>query len=112
MKPEDIIQARKRWGECQKQYVETHPDEYESSRKLDELIRTRQAQGIIINTSIRNWLEGEITAARVALTIGMIATALIKGQIVIWAIMYIAYRGRVKKVREEAYEADRRAYKK
>ena len=37
-------------------------------------------------------MRGKLTRA-----VGMILTALIKGQVVLWAIMYIAYRGRVKK---------------
>lgn len=110
--PEDIIEERKRWDEFRSNYVKEHPEEYDSSRKLDEWRKARQAQGVIINTSIRNWLEGEITAARVALVVGMLLTTLIKGQIVIWAIMYIAYRSRAKRAREKAYEADRRSYKK
>lgn len=107
LRPEDIIDFRKKHEEYQINYEKTHPEEYESSRKLDEWVKSRQAQGVIINTSIRNWLESEIIAARVALAVGMILTALIKGQIVIWAIMYFAYRGRVNKVTKEAYEADR-----
>ena len=110
--PEDIIQDRKRYEEFHKNYAETHPDKYESSRKLDEWVKMRQAQGVIIDTSIRNWLDGEIISARVALVVGMIITALIKGQIVIWVIMYLAYRFRVKKSTEKAYEADRRRWNK
>lgn len=108
LRPEDIIEFRKKWDEDKSNYVKAHPEKYESSRKLEEWVKTRQAQGVIVNTSIRNWLENEIIAARVALAVGMILTALIKGQIVIWGIMYIAYRGRVNKVKQEAYEADRR----
>lgn len=110
MSIENIIEARKRWDEYRDNYVKTHPEEYESSRKLNEWIKSRQEQGIIINTYRRKWLENEITAARVALAVGMILTALIKGQIFIWAIMYWAYRGRVKKVTKEAYEADRKEF--
>lgn len=108
LRPEDIIQFRKEGEEYKRNYEKTHPEEYESSRKLDEWVKSQQAQGRIINPFVRNWLESEITAARTALIIGMILTVFIKGQIVIWAIMYIAYRGRVKKVTEEAYEADRK----
>lgn len=108
MRPEDIIKMRKEWDEYRVNYEKMHPEQYESSRKLDEWVKEQQAQGKIINPCVRNWLEGEITAARVVLAIGMILTALIKGQVVIWAIMYIAYRGRVKAARKKAYEADRK----
>ena len=107
MSPEEMIKMRKEWDDYRINYAKTHPEQYESSRKLNEWIKEQQVQGKIINPSIRNWLDGEITAARIALAIGMILTALIKGQIVIWAIMYIAYRGRIKKVKKEAFEADR-----
>lgn len=110
--PEDIIRSRKEWDEYKQNYEKNHPEECESSRKLEEWVQTQQAQGKIINPFIKKWLEGEITAARVALVIGMILTALIKGQVVIWAIMYIAYRGRIKRVTQEAYEADRKRWKK
>ena len=111
MKPEDVIEERKRWHEYKANYAKEHPELYESSQKFEEDIRVKQARGEIIDPFIKKWLEGEITAARVALTIGIILTALIKGQIFIWAIMYIAYRCRVNKVREDALEADRRKYK-
>lgn len=107
MSPEEIIKMRKEWDEHRINYEKAHPEQYESGRKLDEWVKEQQSQGKIINPFVEKWLEGEITAARVALAVGMILTALIKGQIVIWAIMYIAYRGRVKKVKEEAFKADR-----
>jgi hypothetical protein len=111
-KLEDIIKSRQEWDEYKKNYIKTHPEEYESSRKLDEWVRTQQAQGKIIDPFIEQWLEGEISAARIALILGMILTVLIKGQIFIWAIMYIAYRGRVKRVRKEAYNKDQQRWRK
>ena len=91
-----------------KNHINPHVDKYEAGRKLQKEMNTRQAQCEIISPFVRNWLEGEIAAARIALIVGMILTALIKGQIVLWAIMYIAYRGRVKKAKQDAIKADRR----
>lgn len=108
MSPEEMIKMRREWDEYRINYEKTHPEKYESSRKLDEWVKEQRAQGKIMNPLVEKWLEGEITAARVALAIGMILTALIKGQIVIWVIMYIAYRGRVNAARKKAYEADRK----
>jgi hypothetical protein len=108
LRPEDVIKFRKEREEYNRNYVREHPEKYESSHKLDEWVKSQQLQGKIINPFIENWLEGEIVAARIALTVGMLLTVLIKGQIFIWIIMYIAYRGRVKHVREKAYESDRR----
>ena len=112
LKPEDIIANRQRWNEFGINYEKNHIDECKNDNSLDQLIKGQQAQGKIVNPFIEKWLEGEIWAARNVLIIGMILTALIKGQIVIWAIMYIAYKGRVKKVRREAFEADQNGRKK
>ena len=111
MRPKDIIEERKRRYEYKINYFKEHPEEYESSRKLDEYVKAKQARGEIVDSFIKQWLENEITSAKVALAIGMILTAFIKGQIFIWAIMYYAYICRVKKAKEEALEADRRKYK-
>ena len=108
MKPEDVIEFRKRSEEFIRQYEKDHPEKYESSHKLDEWVKERKDRGEIVNPFIRSWLEAEIAAARGVLIIGMLLTVLIKGQVVIWAIMYIAYRARVKAVKEKALEADRR----
>lgn len=108
LRPEDVISFRKKRDEYRQEYVRTHPEEYESSNQFDEWVQSQKNQGKILNPFIQKWLDGEIVAARVALAIGMMLTVLIKGQVVIWAIMYFAYRGRVKKVTQEAYEADRR----
>lgn len=79
----------------------------EEERKYRE---AQWAQGKIIDPTINKWLEGEIAAARNALIIGMLLTALIKGQIFIWLIMYIAYKGRVEKAKRDAMESDRKRY--
>ena len=68
----------------------------------------QRIQGKIFNHNVKNWLDGEITTARIGLIVTMILTALIKGQIVIWAILYFVYRLRVKKAKQDAIEADRR----
>ena len=109
---EDIIANRKRYEEYARQIWESDP-ENKKKQEAERLWREQQwAQGKIISPIIQNWLKGEIIAARTALIIGMILTVLIKGQIAIWLIMYIAYRGRVKKAKLEALEADRKRYKK
>lgn len=101
-------EERKKNEEFWKSYVNPNADKYEAGRRLAQEMDERRARGEIINPCIKNWLEAEITAARTALIIGIILTALIKGQIVLWVIMYIAYRGRVNKAKEEAREADMR----
>lgn len=86
-------------------YGETPEDKRQ--RELEKQQRNqRRLQGEIFDPFTKKWLESEISAARTALIIGMILTALIKGQVFIWAIMYIAYRGRVKKARQDALEKD------
>lgn len=107
-KPEDIINSRKRWDEYKKNYVQTHPEEYTSSRELDEWVRAQQAQGKIVDPFIGNWLDAEIKMARTGLIISMLLTALIKGQVVIWLILFIAYKCRVNKAKKDAMEADRK----
>ena len=101
-------EERKKNKEFWENYVDPNEEKYEATRKMMAEIRARQDKGEIINPFVREWLEGEITAARIAFAVGMILTALIKGQIVLWAIMYIAYRSRVKKATEDALEADRK----
>ncbi len=112
LRPEDVIEERKRYQEYMKHYEETHPGEFESGYDLEQWVTSQQFQGKIVDPFIEKWLEGEIAAARNVLIIGMILTALIKGQIVIWAIMYLAYRGRVKQARKKAFEADMNRRKK
>lgn len=104
-------EQQKRNQEYWESHTNLYADKYEAGKKMMEKVKARQDQGEIIDPFIKNWLAGEITAARTALAIGMLLTVLIKGQIVIWAIMYFAYRGRVKKVIEEAREADRKRFK-
>lgn len=106
-------EQQKKWAEEKRRYeryIESLPEEQRPGY-LTKWAEEQCAQGKIMSPFVEKWLEGEITAARVALVIGMLLTVLIKGQIVIWAIMYWAYRVRVKKVKEEALEADRRGYK-
>lgn len=108
--PEDIIEFRKREDEFYRNYYAKNP-EYQKQKEEEKRYREEQwAQGKIIDPYINKWLESEIAAARSVLIIGMILTALIKGQIFIWAIMYIAYKGRVKKAMQDAIESDRKRY--
>lgn len=100
----EYIEARKRHEEFVRQYELKIPEEERADYWLVKSIREKLARGEIIDEPLRKWLEGEITAARVALAIGMALTALIKGQIIIWLILYLAYRCRIKKVKQEAWE--------
>ena len=104
---EDIINERKKQEEfCQKYWEEHHPEEVKKLKDEKEQRNQQRLQGKIFNEFTRRWLESEISAARTVLIVGMILTALIKGQVFIWAIMYIAYRGRVKSARQKALEED------
>lgn len=106
----DIIEARKKQEEYFRQCAEKDP-EYKKYKEERKKWREEQwAQGKVIDERINRWLQGEISTARTALIVGIILTALIKGQVVIWAIMYIAYRGRVKKAIKDAIEADRKEH--
>lgn len=107
LSPEEIIEEQKRHEEfCQKYWEEHHPEEVQKLKEEKAQRNQQRLQGKIFNEFTRKWLESEISAARTVLIIGMILTALIKGQVFIWAIMYIAYRGRVKAARQKALEED------
>lgn len=103
---EYIEREKKRQEDLQRIWEKNHPEEAKRKKEEKNMRNQRRLQGEIFDPFIKKWLESEISSARIALIIGMILTALIKGQIFIWAIMYIAYRGRVKKVRREALEKD------
>ena len=108
--PEEMIQIEKKRQEFFRNYEAKDP-KYKKRMEEERKYREAQwAQGKIIDPTINKWLEGEIAAARNALIIGMLLTALIKGQIFIWLIMYIAYKGRVEKAKRDAMESDRKRY--
>lgn len=100
MNIEDIIEERKRWDEYARQSEEKCVQNEDDSKQIREWLK----QGVIIDESLRNWLKTEINTARIILVFGILLTALIKGQIFIWIIMYIAYRGRVKQAKQRAWE--------
>ncbi len=105
--PEEMIQIEKeRQEDLQRLWVKNHPEEAKRKKEEKSMRNQRRLQGEIFDPFTKKWLESEISAARTALIIGMILTALIKGQVFIWAIMYIAYRGRVKKAKQDALEKD------
>lgn len=110
LKPEDIIEERRRWDECARQTEEKAQQEGGFEDEFGTHIRTKLAKGEIIDEALRHWLEAEISAARTALIIGMVLTVLIKGQVFIWVIMYIAYRGRVKQAKEKAWSKNIKDY--
>lgn len=103
-------EQQNQWEESKRRYeryIESIPEEQRPGY-LTKWAEEQRAQGKIINPFVQKWLDGEIAAARSILIIGMLLTVLIKGQIVIWIIMYIAYRARVKKAREDALKSDRK----
>ena len=103
---EYIEREKKRQEDLQRIWEKNHLEEAKRKKEEKNMRNQRRLQGEIFDPFTKKWLESEISSARIALIIGMILTALIKGQIFIWAIMYIAYRGRVKKARREALEKD------
>ena len=108
-KPEDIIKFRKEWEENRTRYWrENHPEEYENFQKQKQLREQQRLQGKIFNPFVKKWMESQIATARTGLIVTMILTALFKGQVVIWLILFIGYRCRIKKVKHDAMEADRR----
>ena len=104
---EEIIEMRKGWEQsAQSSWERNHPEEVKRLKYEKDIRNQQRLQGKIFDPFTEKWLESEISAARTALIIGVVLTSLIKGQIFIWAIMYIAYRSRVKMVRKEALEKD------
>ena len=103
-------EKQKKYEQWKAEYISRLPEEQRPGY-LTQQAKIKLARGEIVDPIIKNWLEGEITSARIALAVGMILTVLIKGQIIIWAIMYIAYRCRVNKAKKDALEANRKHYK-
>lgn len=105
--PIEYVEREKNYQEdLQRIWEENHPEEAKRLKEEKNRRNQRRLQGEIFDPFTKKWLESEISAARTVLIIGMILTSLIKGQVFIWAIMYIAYRGRVKKARRDALEKD------
>lgn len=107
---EDIIKARKQWDEFAIQYEANNQEVKKQQEESAKFIRTRLMNGEIIDPSLRRWLDAEISSARTVLIVGMVFTSLIQGQILIWIIMYIAYRCRVKQVKHKAWERNIKDY--
>lgn len=110
LRPEDIIEERKRREEYTHQYERNSIYGQSIGANFATNIRERLMRGEIIDETLRHWLDTEITNARILLIIGILLTVLIKGQIFIWAIMYIAYRGRIRQVKEKAWEKNMQDY--
>lgn len=103
------IEFRKNFKKrVQQHWEKNHPKEMAKLELQKKIREQERIQGKIFNPNIKNWLDGEITAARIGLIVSMSLTALIKGQIIIWAILYFAYRLRIKKAKQDAIEEDRR----
>ena len=106
--PEQIVEFRKQGAAFRQQVWESNP---ENKKRLDSTRQWRERQrrqGRIFNHNIKHWLDIEIATARAILAIGILLTAPIKGQFMIWIIMYLAYKTRVKKVTQEAIATDRK----
>lgn len=71
-----------------------------------------RAHGEIISPFIREHLKAKITAARWMLALAMAMTLLLKGQWALWIVFIIIYNCEVKKLKEEALEADMKRGKK
>lgn len=87
--------------------------ERERQEKIQEAIaqKERQAaldQGKIHNVFIRQYLEAKITAARWCLALSIVATALFKGQWLLWISFIITYFLYVNKIKADAIKADKR----
>lgn len=111
---EKEIKMREEWKEAKRKFEKEIegklPLEQRKEYQMAKKTRERLSRGEIIDPFLENWMNTEISAARKVLLIGMALTALIRGQVVIWLIMYIAYRGRVKKVKEEAWNENLKQY--
>lgn len=66
------------------------------------------ARGEILNPFIEQHLEGKIQVARWTLALGIVITALFKGQWVLWILFIILYNVYVSQARQDALEKDRR----
>lgn len=107
---EDIIKERKRWDHTGHQSECNNAEVQKIKAEYAKWIRARLMRGEIIDEALRKWLDGEISVARIELIVGMVLTALIKGQVFIWAIMYIAYRGRIKCLQKKAWDRNIKDY--
>ena len=107
---EDIIKERKRWDYTGHQYECNNAEVQKIKEEYAKWIRARLMRGEIIDEALQKWLDGEISAARIELIVGIVLTALIKGQVFIWAIMYIAYRGRIKYLQKKAWDRNIKDY--
>ena len=107
---EDVIADRKRREERAIQYEKDNPHIRLQNKELADFTRAQLLRGEIIDPSLQKWMESEISAARTAFIIGIILTVLIKWQIVIWIIMYIAYRLRVKSIKKKAWNRNIKDY--
>lgn len=108
--PEDIIDERKHWDEIARQSETQNPETQKRKAEYANRIRAQLMHGEIIDETLQKWLDAEISVARIELIIGMVLTALIKGQIFIWIIMYIAYCGRVNSLRKKAWDRNMKDY--
>lgn len=70
----------------------------------------RWARGELSGPFSQQYLDGQISAARWVLAIGIIMTALFKGQWALWILFIIIYKVYVKNIKEEALEADKKRW--
>lgn len=108
--PKDVIESRKEWEEIAKQNEVNIPEEQRIGYELTNSVREKVTRNEIIDETLRNWLNSKITIARTILAIGVAMTVLLKGQIIIWIVMYIIYRIHIKELKQKASEKNIKDY--
>ena len=77
---------------------------------LNTYVEESHARGEIVNTFIKQYLDGKITIARWTLVLAMAATFLFKGQWIYWIVFIIVYKIYVTSERRKAFQEDVRRY--
>ena len=107
-------EQQKKWEEEKRKRAEWESKIPEDQRigaywkKVKAEEEARIAKGEIVDLFIKQWLESSITAERWKLLIGILLTALIKGQWVFWIILILIYNYKVNKLQIDALEAQRK----
>lgn len=108
------IKFREEQQKKHNELMERLAKEDEERKKQEQLKRAALAEQTntteyrITNVFVRQYLEAKITAARWALALGIVMTALFKGQWVMWILFIVLYNLYVKQAKKDAEEADRR----
>lgn len=114
MTPEEYVANQKRLQanliRIEREHEANIPTVQRKGYWMEKSVNKAYAQGNIISEKTRNWMEGEINAARLMLGIGMAATALFKGQWIIWIVMSVIYVQKVKDIKNKARNKDMKDY--